>query len=181
MLAHELARRDSAGHHLAMKMMDALPDVIASEAQLDTLYAAARQASMPDRRGSNRIDSLRNIVNDPRVALLFLIPGCDESLRVNGRGTFSCNADLLAGFGVGERLPTTVLLIQEEVAGRASDDRRRDDPVGERSKSATRVAFRTDFTVSSACRRCALPPPSAVTPTAPPHAVTAWPCATGPA
>src|SRR5215831_8606039 len=40
---------------------------------------------VPDRRGNNRIDSLRNIISDPRVALLFLIPGCSETLRVNGR------------------------------------------------------------------------------------------------
>ena len=40
---------------------------------------------MPDRRGNNRVDSLRNIVRDPRVALLFLIPGSGSTLRVNGR------------------------------------------------------------------------------------------------
>ena len=40
---------------------------------------------IPDRRGNNRVDSLRNIVADPRVALLFLIPGVGETLRVNGR------------------------------------------------------------------------------------------------
>src|ERR1700681_1413319 len=40
---------------------------------------------IPDRRGNNRIDSLRNLVHDPRVALLFLIPGCSETIRVIGR------------------------------------------------------------------------------------------------
>jgi uncharacterized protein len=40
---------------------------------------------LPDRRGNNRIDSLRNIVRDPRVAPLFLIPGVGNTLRVNGR------------------------------------------------------------------------------------------------
>ncbi len=40
---------------------------------------------IPDRRGNNRIDSLRNIVRDPRVALLFLIPGIGTSMRVNGK------------------------------------------------------------------------------------------------
>lgn len=44
-----------------------------------------RQVSMPGRRGNNRIDSLRNIVRDPRVALLFLIPGLGQTLRLNGR------------------------------------------------------------------------------------------------
>jgi PPOX class probable FMN-dependent enzyme len=51
---------------------------------------------MPDRRGNNRIDSLRNIVRDPRVALLFLIPGSGSTLRVNGRAKVCTDADLLA-------------------------------------------------------------------------------------
>src|SRR5690242_1134767 len=51
---------------------------------------------MPDRRGNNRIDSLRNIVRDPRVALLFLIPGSGTTLRVNGRVELSIDDDLLA-------------------------------------------------------------------------------------
>src|SRR6202000_3091484 len=55
---------------------------------------------MPDRRGNNRIDSLRNIVRDPRVALLFLIPGSGSTLRVNGRGYVSNEPDLLPSFKV---------------------------------------------------------------------------------
>ena len=51
---------------------------------------------MPDRRGNNRVDSLRNIVRDPRVALLFLIPGAGSTLRVNGRAQVSDDAELLA-------------------------------------------------------------------------------------
>ena len=50
---------------------------------------------MPDRRGNNRIDSLRNIVRDPRVALLFLIPGVGNTLRVNGRAQLSVEPALL--------------------------------------------------------------------------------------
>ena len=55
------------------------------------LRARADDATLmlPDRRGNNRIDSLRNIVRDPRVALLFLIPGVGETLRVNGRAAIS--------------------------------------------------------------------------------------------
>src|SRR6266403_4846264 len=53
---------------------------------------------MPDRRGNNRCDSLRNIVRDPRIALLFLIPGSGNTLRVNGRAHLSRAADLLASF-----------------------------------------------------------------------------------
>src|SRR5437762_5100878 len=55
---------------------------------------------MPDRRGNNRIDSLRNIVRDPRIALLFLIPGSGSPLRINGNAKVSTDADLLASFGV---------------------------------------------------------------------------------
>src|SRR5258707_10207163 len=48
---------------------------------------------MPDRRGNNRVHSLRNIVRDPRVALLFLIPGSGSTLRVNGRAHRSADPD----------------------------------------------------------------------------------------
>ena len=44
-----------------------------------------RTLLLPDRRGNNRIDSLRNVVRDPRVALMFLVPGSGNALRVNGR------------------------------------------------------------------------------------------------
>src|ERR1700694_1836017 len=53
---------------------------------------------MPDRRGNNRVDLLRNILSDPRVALLFLIPGSGSTLRVNGRAQVSTEAGLLASF-----------------------------------------------------------------------------------
>src|SRR6202163_1428998 len=49
---------------------------------------------IPDRRGNNRIDSLRNLVHDPRVALLFLIPGCSETIRVIGRVKISVDPAL---------------------------------------------------------------------------------------
>jgi uncharacterized protein len=66
---------------------------------------------MPDRRGNNRIDSLRNIVRDPRVALLFLIPGCGNTLRVNGRAHVSADADLLASFRMEGKAPRTVIVM----------------------------------------------------------------------
>src|SRR5205823_4197378 len=56
--------------------------------------------ALPDRRGNNRIDSLRNIVRDPRVAMLFLIPGSGTTFRVNGRATISADPELLASFAV---------------------------------------------------------------------------------
>ena len=65
---------------------------------------------MPDRRGNNRIDSLRNIVRDPRVALMFLIPGHGNAIRVNGRAELSVDADLLASFAVGGKAPRSVIV-----------------------------------------------------------------------
>ncbi len=66
---------------------------------------------MPDRRGNNRVDSLRNIVRDPRVALLFLIPGSGNTLRVNGRARVSVDPDLLASFGIDGKAPRSVIVM----------------------------------------------------------------------
>jgi uncharacterized protein len=67
--------------------------------------------ALPDRRGNNRIESLRNIVRDPRVALLFLIPGSGTTLRVNGRARISIDPELLARFTVEGAAPRSVVLI----------------------------------------------------------------------
>ena len=69
---------------------------------------------IPDRRGNNRIDSLRNLLADPRLALLFLIPGVGETLRVNGRGTISVAPDLLAQFPAQGKLPRSVIVVAVE-------------------------------------------------------------------
>src|SRR6266446_4778526 len=69
---------------------------------------------LPDRRGNNRIDSLRNIVRDPRVALLFLIPGVGNTLRVNGRAHLSVAPGLLESFAVEEKAPRSVMVIEVE-------------------------------------------------------------------
>jgi len=66
---------------------------------------------MPDRRGNNRIDSLRNIVRDPRVALLFLIPGAGNTLRVNGRAQVSADPQLLASLAMQGKAPRTAIII----------------------------------------------------------------------
>lgn len=66
---------------------------------------------MPDRRGNNRLDSLLNIVADPRVALLFLVPGVGETLRVNGAARISVDPALLARFDMDGKLPRSVLVI----------------------------------------------------------------------
>src|SRR6478672_11821566 len=67
---------------------------------------------LPDRRGNNRIDSLRNLLHDPRVALLFLIPGVGEALRINGRARISVDPALLKREEVDGKPPKVVLLIE---------------------------------------------------------------------
>jgi len=69
---------------------------------------------MPDRRGNNRVDSLRNIVRDPRIGLLFLIPGSGTTLRVNGRGQLSADPSLLESFKMDGKLPRTVIVMTVE-------------------------------------------------------------------
>lgn len=66
---------------------------------------------MPDRRGNNRCDSLRNIIHDPRVALCFLIPGSHTTLRVNGEAHLSVDPDLLQSFAIDEKPPRSVVAI----------------------------------------------------------------------
>jgi uncharacterized protein len=70
-----------------------------------------RQLMMPDRRGNNRTDSLRNIIRDPRVALLFMIPGSSTTLRVNGRAHLEDNSELLASFAVDGKSPRSVIVM----------------------------------------------------------------------
>ena len=69
---------------------------------------------LPDRRGNNRVDSLRNIVRDGRAALLFLIPGAGNTLRVNGRAKLSVEADLLESFAVKGKAPRSVMVFTVE-------------------------------------------------------------------
>jgi PPOX class probable FMN-dependent enzyme len=66
---------------------------------------------MPDRRGNNRIDSLRNIVRDPRVAFLFLLPGSGTTFRANGRAHLSIDPDLLTSFEVEGKAPRSVIVM----------------------------------------------------------------------
>ncbi|MDP3415910.1 pyridoxamine 5'-phosphate oxidase family protein [Falsiroseomonas sp.] len=69
------------------------------------------EIAMPDRRGNNRIDALRDIIADPQVALLFLIPGVGETLRVAGRATITTDPALCARLAEQGKLPATVLRI----------------------------------------------------------------------
>ncbi|AJC19942.1 pyridoxamine 5'-phosphate oxidase family protein [Pandoraea pulmonicola] len=70
-----------------------------------------RTLAIPDRPGNNRIDNLRNLIADPRVSLLFLIPGIGETLRVNGRARISVDPDLLSRFEISDKLPRTVIVV----------------------------------------------------------------------
>ena len=71
-----------------------------------------RTLLLPDRRGNNRVDSLRNVLADPRVGLLLLLPGLGETLRVNGTAAVSVDPALLERFAVDGRTPRTVLVVR---------------------------------------------------------------------
>jgi PPOX class probable FMN-dependent enzyme len=75
-----------------------------------------RTLILPDRRGNNRIDSLRNVIRDPRVALLFLIPGSGTTFRVNGRAVISADPALLESFAVDGKAPRTAMIVTVEEA-----------------------------------------------------------------
>src|ERR1700738_4865203 len=75
-----------------------------------------RTLLIPDRRGNNRIDSIKNVVEDPRVALIFLIPGANETYRVNGRARGSVDPALRRRFAVHGKEPTTVIVVAVEQA-----------------------------------------------------------------
>jgi len=70
-----------------------------------------RTLLIPDRNGNNRIDSLRNIVRDPRVALMMLIPGSDTTMRINGEAELTVEPDLLRRFAVTDKEPRCVIRI----------------------------------------------------------------------
>jgi PPOX class probable FMN-dependent enzyme len=67
--------------------------------------------ALPDRRGNDRIDSLRNIVRDPRVSLMFMIPGSATVIRVNGQGRIVADEARLARYAVDGKPPRSVLLV----------------------------------------------------------------------
>src|SRR6202166_2189119 len=71
---------------------------------------------IPDRRGNNRVDSLRNLVRDPRIALLFLIPGVGETMRINGRAKISTDPTLTESFAINGKVPKCVLVVTVETA-----------------------------------------------------------------
>ncbi len=74
--------------------------------------ADERTLLMPDRRGNNRLDTLRNLVVDPRVGLLFLVPGIGVTLRVNGTAQLTTDLELRESFAIAGKLPATVIVVQ---------------------------------------------------------------------
>jgi uncharacterized protein len=75
------------------------------------LILDGKTIAIPDRRGNNRLDSLRNIIADPRVGLLFFIPGINETLRINGRAVLSLDKDLIARCMVEGKAPKLVIVV----------------------------------------------------------------------
>lgn len=71
----------------------------------------AHTLALPDWRGNNRMDSLRNVVRDPRVSLMFLVPGSTMVVRVNGKAKLSANPSRLAQYGKNGKEPRSVMLI----------------------------------------------------------------------
>ena len=68
--------------------------------------------AMPDWRGNNRIDSLRNILRDPRVSLMFMVPGSNNVVRINGAAKVSADPELIARFNGKGQLPRSVIVIR---------------------------------------------------------------------
>jgi uncharacterized protein len=75
-----------------------------------------RTLLLPDRRGNNRLDGLKNIVEDPRVGLIFFVPGANETYRVNGRAQISADPSLRRRFAVDGKEPATVIVIAVDQA-----------------------------------------------------------------
>jgi hypothetical protein len=69
---------------------------------------------VPDRRGNNRVDALRNLIRDPRISLLFIIPGIGNTLRINGHAEITADPELCASFAMREKPPRTVLVVTVE-------------------------------------------------------------------
>jgi uncharacterized protein len=71
---------------------------------------------IPDRRGNNKIESLKNLVEDPRIGLIFFVPGANETYRVNGYARISADMDLRRRFTVNGKEPTTVMVVEVKQA-----------------------------------------------------------------
>lgn len=81
-----------------------------------TVSEDGKTLMIPDRPGNNRIDGMKNLIENPRVGLIFLVPGVGETYRVNGRAFISTDPALKARFAVDGKEPRTVLVIAVEQA-----------------------------------------------------------------
>ncbi len=72
----------------------------------------ARTLAIPDRPGNNRLDSLSNIIANPSVGLLFIIPGFDDTLRVNGRASLTTDPAILESMRVNNRVPNLAIIVR---------------------------------------------------------------------
>ena len=79
-------------------------------------FRDAKTLLIPDRRGNNRLDSLKNILSDPRIGMLFLVPGYGETLRVNGTASLSSDPELCGPFEMAGKLPACVIVVTVESA-----------------------------------------------------------------
>lgn len=71
-----------------------------------------RRLAIPDRPGNNRLDSLSNIITNPNIGILFVIPGFDDTLRVNGQATITTDPELLSDMRVNDRLPRLAIVVK---------------------------------------------------------------------
>ncbi|MDP3897522.1 MAG: pyridoxamine 5'-phosphate oxidase family protein [Mesorhizobium sp.] len=76
----------------------------------------ATTIAIPDRPGNNRLDTLENLLVDPTIGLLFMIPGMNETLRINGKAKLTADDDLRARFEVDGKLPQAVIVVTVEAA-----------------------------------------------------------------
>ena len=76
----------------------------------------ATTIAIPDRPGNNRLDTLENLMRDPTIGLLFMIPGMNETLRINGKAKLTVDDALRARFEIDGRLPQSVIVVSVESA-----------------------------------------------------------------
>ena len=92
---------------------DSLADVSPRGGEAGFVHVlSSKQLAFPDRPGNNRLDTLTNIVHEPAVGLLFLIPGIEETLRINGTASITVQDDLMSRFVVGNKRPRSVIVVE---------------------------------------------------------------------
>lgn len=126
---HDLVLRKQIDHvdAAARSFIAASPFVVLATAHADGADASPRggppgfvavldehRLAFGDLSGNNRLDSLTNLLAQPRVGLLFLVPGVDETLRVNGRAALTTNPEVLAATALDGRTPRTAVVIDVE-------------------------------------------------------------------